>query len=82
MFLIDYSRAIEYLSDVLESYTSVCFHSITCSVFGDRIIFTADDGQTNYVVFQTGRVEVHYHDTWRNPEHKTVLCEGDGEHIW
>lgn len=82
MFLIDYSRAIEYLSDVLESYASICFHSITCSVFGDRIIFTADDGQTNYVVFQTGRVEVHYRDTWRNPEHKTVLRKEAKTNIW
>ena len=82
MFLMDYSDAVEYLSRVLESYTSVCFHSITCSVFGDRIIFTAEDGQTNYIVFRTGRVEVHYPDTWRNPEHKTILCEGNDRNIW
>lgn len=82
MFLLDYSGAIEYLSEVLESYTSVCFHSITCSVFGDRIIFTAEDRETTYAVFQTGRVEIRFSDTWRNPEHKIILCEENDRNIW
>ena len=82
MFLLDYARAIEYLSDVLESYTSVCFRCINFSVFGDRVMFTAEDRETTYVVFRTGRVEVHYRDTWRNPEHKTIICEESDTNIW
>lgn len=82
MFLLDYCVAVDYLSEVLESQTSVCFHSITCSVFGDRIIFTAEDGQTNYIVFRTGRVEVRFPDTWRDPNHKIILCEGSDRNIW
>lgn len=82
MFLMDYLAVIEYLAEVLESLASICFQSIKPSVFGDRIILTADDGQTNYIVWRNGRVEVHYKDTWRNPEHKTILCEENGREIW
>ena len=82
MFLMDYLAVIEYLVEVLESAASICFHSIQSSVFGDRMIFTAEDGQTNYVVWRNGRVEVHYKDTYRNPEHKTILCEENRKELW
>lgn len=82
MFLIDYLSAVKYLATVLESTVSICFQSITHSAFCDRIIFTADDGQTSYVVGRNGRVEIHYHDTWRNPEHKTILRKEAKTNIW
>lgn len=77
MFLGDYMEALEILIDALESEYSVCIKNVTFSAFGDRFLFYAPVGNECYVVFpKTGRVEYHYSDTWRNPEHHVIIKEG------
>ena len=77
MFLGDYMEALEILIDALESEYSVCIKNIVCSAFGDRFLFYPSLENECYVVFpKTGRVEYHYSDTWRNPEHRVIIKEG------
>ena len=81
MFLIDFSKALDYLAEALGSAVSVCFRRIDCGVFGDRVTFDID-GEVAYRVWRKGLVEKIYFDTWRNPEHKEIICEGNGEEVW
>lgn len=76
MYLGDYMEALEILTDALESEYSVCIMNIACSAFGDRFLFFPVENEY-YVVFpKTKRVEYHYSDTWRNPEHRVIIKEG------
>lgn len=51
---------------------------ISSSVFEGRIIFYTDDDDVYYIVDLTrAHVEVLHRDTWRHPEHRIILKEGD-----
>lgn len=81
MFLRDYYNAVIYLSTVLGGDCSMCFSSISASMFGDKMCFKVDH-ETSYIVYRGGRVEKTYPDTWRNPNHKSLIKHGDGRELW
>ena len=75
MWLSDYELAIAAMRDVFED---ACFESISCSYDGSVFIFEPvrnGDYQYNYYR-KTGRITMTYKDTWRNPDHMTVIKEG------
>lgn len=75
MYLREFTAAIKAVSEVLDYE----YHSITCSYVNDSFIFEPanqpDDKRIVYFA-QTGRIEIHYPDTWRHPEHIAILKEG------
>lgn len=79
MFLYDYLKAIEILADCLESYYSICIDKIQCAVFGDWFFFYPDRNNKEYyaVNVKTARIEYRYPDTWRNPDHRDIIQEGN-----
>ena len=79
MFLGDYMEAFEILIDALESEYSVCIERIECSIFGDEFFFYPQrSGAERYAVnIKTKSVQYLYADTWRNPEHRVIIKEGD-----
>ena len=77
MHLGDYMKALKILINALESEDSVCIKNVAFSAFGDKFLFHLPVVNEWYVVFpKTGRVEYHYSDTWRNPEHRVIIKEG------
>lgn len=75
MWLSDYELAIEAMRDAFED---ACFEAIYCSYDGSLFIFEPvrnGDCQYNYYR-KTGRITKTYKDTWRNPDHMTVIKEG------
>ena len=82
MFLMDYTKAINYLVSVLGSNASICFTQVSCNVFGNSFIFAVDSSTERYIVWRGGLVEKIYNDTWRNPTHKEIITKGNGEEVW
>lgn len=79
MFLIDYLDAINTLAECLGGACTCCFNEITAGF--DRICFKMSNGEKYVYFYQNRRVEKWYFDTWKNPEHKEVIYEGDEEEI-
>lgn len=78
MLLQDYVKAIHILMIALaEKQYYICFESIAPSYDGNRFVFSIDKESYYVVDIHNGRVVKNYNDTWRNPEHMEVLCEGN-----
>jgi hypothetical protein len=78
MFLADYFEAINALMEHLGGY-SCCFNEIVAGL--DRMCFKMSNGEKYVYFYQNRRIEKWYFDTWKNPEHKEVIYEGDEEEI-
>ena len=76
MSLEDYKKAIDILVSAIGEDTC-CFVSVSASLFGDRFIFNIDSDTRYIVSIETGRITKEFTDTWRNPEHKEIICEGN-----
>ena len=75
MWLSDYEMAIAAMRDVFQD---ACFEVISCSIDGMRFVFQPmRNGDHFYVYFRnSGQIEKHYSDTWRNPSHYEIIKKG------
>ncbi len=69
------------LANAIQRMIKLCgdqyFTHVSTSIYGD-FVFETDDPDVWYVMsHKTFRIEKHFDDTWRNPEHKEVIYEGD-----
>jgi len=77
MFLQDFQMAINILIAALgKKQYFICFESIVPPYDGKRFVFSIDKESYYVVDIHSGRVVKNYNDTWRNPEHMEVICEG------
>lgn len=78
MFLQDYLKAIHILMIAFaEKQYYICLESIAPSYDGKRFVFSIDKESYYVVDIHSGRVVKDYNDTWRNPEHMEIICEGN-----
>ena len=82
MFLVDFVNACAALAAALGGNTTMCFNKISCNTFGNCFIFSADVSDAEYRVWRGGKIEKVYPDTWRNPDHREIICEGNGKEVW
>lgn len=77
MWLSDFEEAIVTMREVLKECCGLM--KIEWTWDGERAIFSGEAGEKSYLVYfrKSHRIEKHYEDTWRNPEHKEVIYEGD-----
>lgn len=76
MYLNDFKEAIE----AMEKHSGwSCFSLIQISAFGDRFIFLPYRINDFFFVYfiNNGKIVMQYSDTWKNPEHKTVIYKGN-----
>ena len=73
MWLSDFEEAI---AAIKEQFGDGCWTKITASLFGDSFIFTDTSGRTIKYLRHTGAIIETFEDTWRNPEHYTVIKSG------
>ena len=75
MWLSDYIEAIKAMQEV---FGDSCFMSIHSSWDGLSFIFKPEiDSPESYVYYRkSGRIEKHFKDTWRDPEHRIIIKEG------
>ena len=74
MFLSDYVEAIQKMIEICGNGV---WYDVSCNFYGD-FIFKTDIPDYYFIMsHKTHRIEKIYKDTWRNPEHKEVIYEGD-----
>lgn len=78
MFIRDFYEALDILTEALESDVSITVAHINASYFGNtfQIYPSYTNGECYQVNIKTRRVEYHYEDTWRYPEHRVIISEG------
>ena len=78
MFIRDFYEALDILTEALESDVSICIERITSSYFGEtfQVYPNRNINECYQVNIKTRRVEYHYEDTWRHPEHRVIISEG------
>ncbi len=76
MWLTDFEEAIAAVKEIMGN---CCYTNISCSWDGSAFIFcTSIPDSTKLVYYRnSGRIEIHYADTWTNPEHRDILKEGN-----
>lgn len=74
MWLSDFANAIQRM---IKLCGDSCFKRVSTSIYGD-FIFETDSSDFYFIMsHKTFRIEKRFEDTWRNPEHKEVIYEGD-----
>lgn len=76
MWLSDLIKAAQIMMSAHEDF---CLSDVSLSFDGKTVGFhtTSSDGRYYVSNSDTGRVELHWPDTWRNPEHREIIAKGE-----